>query len=74
MTATASGFFKEGFSPGSRGRESICNPGDLGSILELRRSPGEGSGNPLQHSCMENPMDRGAWWVQSRGLQRVGHD
>ena len=74
VTAVISGFFKKGFSPDSHGKESICSPGDLGSILGLRRSPGEGNGNPLQHSCLENTMDRGAWWVQSRGLQRVGHD
>ena len=42
---------------------SACNTGDLGSIPELERSPGEGNGNPLQYSCLENPMDRGAWWA-----------
>ena len=40
--------------------ESACNAGDSGSILELRISPGEGNGNPLQYSCLRNPMDRGA--------------
>ena len=44
------------------GEESACNPGDPGSILGSGRSPGEGNGNPLQYSCLENPMDRGAWW------------
>ena len=39
------------------------NAGDLGSIPELGRSSGEGNGNPLQHSCLENPMDREAWWA-----------
>ncbi|MCH3754006.1 hypothetical protein LZB89_09000, partial [Campylobacter coli] len=39
------------------------NAGDLGSILGSGRSPGEGNGNPLQYSCLENPMDRGAWWA-----------
>ena len=39
------------------------DPGDVGSIPGLRRSPGEGHGNPLQCSCLENPMDRGAWWA-----------
>ena len=49
--------------------------GDLGSIPGLGRSPGEGNGNLLQYSCLENPMDRGAWWaIQSMGSQRVGHD
>ena len=41
-------------------KESACNAGDLGSILGLGRSPGEGNGNPLQYSCLENSMDRGA--------------
>ena len=50
-----------GFPSGSDGKESVCNTGDLGSIPGLRRSPGEGHGNPLQYSCLENPMDRGAW-------------
>ena len=43
------------------GQASARNPGDLGSIPGLGRSPGEGNGTPLQHSCLENPMDRGAW-------------
>ena len=46
---------------------------DPGSIPKLGRSPGEGNGNPLQYSCLENPMDGGTWW-QSMGSQRVGHD
>ena len=50
-----------GFSGGSDGKASACNPGDLGSIPGSGRSPGEGNGNPLQQSCLENPMDRGAW-------------
>jgi len=41
----------------------LVNAGDLGSILESGRSPGEGNGNPLQYSCLGNPMDRRAWWV-----------
>ena len=45
----------------SVGKESACNAGDLGYIPGLGRSPGEGNGNPLQHSCLENPMDGGAW-------------
>ena len=49
-------------SPGdSDDKESACNVGDLGSIPESGRSPGEGKGYPLQCSCLENPMDRGAW-------------
>ena len=50
-----------GFPCGSDGKESSCNAGDLGSIRGLGRYPGEGNGNPLQYSCMENSMDRGAW-------------
>ena len=50
-----------GFLGGSDGRESTCNAGDLGWIPGSGRSPGEGNGNPLQYSCLENPMDRGAW-------------
>ena len=63
-----------GFPDGSGGIESSCNAGDLGSIPGLGRSPGGGHGNPLQYSCLENPMDGGAWWVQSMGSERVGHD
>ena len=50
-----------GFHSNSDGKESTWNAGDLGLIPGLRRSPGEGHGNPLQYSCLENPMDRGAW-------------
>ena len=57
-----------------RGQETACNAGDLGSVPELGRSPEGRPGNPLQYSCLENPMDRGAWWLQSMGLQRVRHD
>ena len=54
-----------GFSGDSDGKESTCNVRDLGSILGLGRSPGGGRGNPLQYSCLENPMDRGAWQAYS---------
>ena len=50
-----------GFPGGLDGKESACNAGDLGSIPGSGRSPGEGNGYPLQYSCLENPMDRGAW-------------
>ena len=50
-----------GFPSGSDGKESACSAGDPGLIPELGRSSGEGNGNPLQHSCLENPMDRGVW-------------
>ena len=46
---------------GSEDKASACNAGALGSISGSGRSPGEGNGNPLQYSCLENPMDRGAW-------------
>ena len=51
-----------GFPGGSDSEESACNVGDLGLILGLGRSSGGGHGNPLQVSCLENPMDRGAQW------------
>ena len=54
-------FMAEGFPGGSKGKASARNAGDLGSIPGLGRSPGEGNGNPLQYSCLENPMDGGAW-------------
>ena len=49
---------------------SACNAGDVGSIPGLGRSPGEGNGNPLQHSCLENPMDGGAWWATVHGVAK----
>ena len=49
------------FPGGSDGKASAYNAEDLGSISGLRRSPEEGNGNPLQYSCLENPMDRGTW-------------
>ena len=53
--------FDEGFPSGSDGKASVCNAGNLGSIPGLERSPGEGNDSPLQYSCLENPMDHGAW-------------
>ena len=44
--------------------------GDMGSIPGLGRSPGEGNGNPLQYSCLGNPMDRGAWWATFHGVAK----
>ena len=58
----------------SVGKASTCNEGDLGSIPGSGRSPGEGNGNPLQYSCLENPMDRGTWQATFHGIARVGHD
>ena len=53
----------EGFLGGSEVKASACNVGDLGLIPGLGRSLGEGNGNPLQYSCLENPMDGGTWWA-----------
>ena len=53
----------KGLTGGSDCQEPACNAGDLSSIPGLGRSPGEANGNPLQYSCLENPMDRGAWWA-----------
>ena len=59
-----------GFPGGSDGKESTCNARDLGSIPGLGRSPGGGHGNPLQYSCLENLMDRGAWWATVYGIAK----
>ena len=56
-----------GFPGGSDGKESAFNAGDPGSIAGLGISRGEGNGNPLQYSCLENPMDRGTWWATVHG-------
>ena len=61
------------FPDGSAGEESACcagDKGDTGSIPESGRSPGEGNGNPLQYSCLENPMDRGAWRATVHGVAK----
>ena len=63
-----------GFPCSSVGKESACNVGDLGSLPGSGRSPGEGNGNPLQYSCLENPMNRGAWRATVHGVARIGHD
>ena len=52
-----------GFPHSSVGKESACSAGDPGTIPGSEISPGEGNGNALQYSCLENPMDRGAWWA-----------
>ena len=59
-----------GFPGGSDCKESAYNAGDLGSIPGLGRSPGEGHGNPLKYSCLENPMDRGALRAIVRGVTK----
>ena len=55
----------------SDGKESPCNAGDPGSVPGLGESPGEGNGNPLQYTCLENPMDRGAWWATVHGVAEL---
>ena len=58
------------FPGGSVVRNPPTNVGDMGSIPGSRRYPGEGNGNPLQHSCLGNPMDRGAWWATVHGVPK----
>ena len=58
------------FPGGSDGKASAYNAGDLGWIPGSGRSPGEGNGNPLQYSCLENPMDGGAWWATVHGVAK----
>ena len=58
------------FPGGSEGKVSACSAGDLGSIPGSGRSPGEGNGNPLQYSCLENPMDGGAWQTTVHGIAK----
>ena len=59
-----------GFPGGSEVKASACNMGDMGSIPRLGRSPGEGNDNLLQYSCLENPMDGGAWWATVHGVAK----
>ena len=63
-----------GFPHSSVGKESVCSAGDPGSIPGSGRTPGEGNGNPIQYSCLENPMDRGAGQAIVHGVTRVGRD
>ena len=58
------------FPGGSEVKLSACNAGDPGLISGSGRSPGEGNGNPLQYSCLENPMDGGAWWATVHGVAK----
>ena len=59
-----------GFPCSSVGKESASSAEDLGSIPRLGRSPGEPNGNPLQYPCLENLMDRGAWWAAVHGVTK----
>ena len=58
----------QGFPGGSDDKASACNAGDQGSIPGSGRSPGEGNGNLLQYSCLENPLDTGVWWATVPGV------
>ena len=64
------GKLDKGFPGGSDGKVSAYNAGDLGSIPGLERSPGEGNGNPLQYSCLGNPVDGGVWWATTHGVPK----
>ena len=59
-----------GFPGSSEVKASACHVGELDSIPGLGRSPGEGNDNPFQYSCLENPMDRGAWWAILHGVAK----
>ena len=63
-------YYLGGFPGNAAGKESTCNAGDPGSIPRLGRSPGGGHGNPLQYSCLENSMDRGAWKATIHGVTK----
>ena len=63
-------FQLKGFPGGSVGKESACKAGDQGSIPGSGRSPEEGNGNPLEYSCLENSIDRGAWWATVHGVTK----
>ena len=62
--------YTKGFSGGSVVKNPPTNTGDEGSIPGSGRSPGRGKGNPLQYSCLENPMNRGAWWGTVHGVTK----
>ena len=66
--------FPGGVADGSVDKNPPDSAGDVGSIPELGRSPGEGNGNPLQYSCLGNPMDGGVWRATVHGLSSVGQD
>ena len=62
---------QEGLPRWLSGKESTCDAGDSGLIPGSERSPGVGNGNPLQYSCLRNPMDRGVWWATVHGVTKV---
>ena len=70
IIAAPEGEWQPGFPGGSEVKASASNVKDLASFPGLGRSPGEGNGNPLQYSCLENPMDGGAWWATVHGVAK----
>ena len=70
VSVTIVSLLEQGFPHSSVGKESACDAGDPGSIPGLGKSPGEGNGNLLQYSCLENSMDRGAWWTTVHGVEK----
>ena len=66
----STGISCEGFPQWLNGKEPAYNAGDVGSVLGSGRSPGEGNGNPLQYSCLENPMEKGTWQATFHGLSK----
>ena len=64
------GISREGLPQWLNGKEPAYNAGDVGSVLGSGRSPGEGNGNPLQYSCLENPMEKGPWQATFHGLSK----
>ena len=63
-------YTERGFPCSTVGKEFACNAGDLGLIPGSGRAPGEGNGNVLQYSCLENSMDREAWWALVHGIRK----
>ena len=74
LTLSLSFCICKGFPSGSVGKESACNAGVPSLIPGLEGSPGEGNSNPLQYSCLRNPMDRGAWQATVHGVATIGHN
>ena len=80
LNHTMNSYLRWGFPHSSFGKESsvmqesTCSAEHPSLIPGSRRSPGEGNDNPLQYSCLENPMDRGTWWAAVHGIARVRHD
>ena len=74
MFYNESSIVKGGFPGGSLVKDPPANAGATGLIPGSGRSPGEGNGNPLQYSCLEDPLDREAWWATVHGVARVEHN